>query len=179
MGVISALLGLLGCEKKNDLPYEMSETYLGLRELVFNLDPQTVSATDPDKSIYAVLMETGIPQGIVTLAAINDGTVSLYFSNGGGILGSGEYEKPRRICMEYLQAAQSYLGQCTKTSERTLPNRGQTKFYFFTIDDGILTAVAKEDDLGCNRHNLSPLFHKAQELIAAILEKDEEKTNEE
>ncbi len=113
-------------------------------------------------------METGFPNAIVTLTAISDGTVSLYFSNGGGILGSGQHEGPRRICMEYLQTAKDYLDPCTKAEAHPLPGRGQTIFYILTIDKGVLTAQAKEDDLGYNRHALSPLFQKAQELITAI-----------
>ena len=64
--------------------------------------------------------------------------------------------------------AKDYLRQCTKTEDYPLPLRGQTLFYIFTIDQGILTTRANECDLGYNRHKLSPLFHKAQELIATI-----------
>jgi hypothetical protein len=35
-----------------------------------------------------VLMELGLEQGVATMVAFADGTVSLYFSGGGGIIGA-------------------------------------------------------------------------------------------
>jgi hypothetical protein len=41
-------------------------------------------------SVRGVLMETGHPEGPVTLLVLGDGTTSLYLPNGGGIIGAGE-----------------------------------------------------------------------------------------
>ncbi len=42
--------------------------------------------------------------------------------------------------------------------------KGDVTFYFLTIN-GVLVASARESDLGNNRVPLSPLFHKAHEVI--------------
>lgn len=177
MGLFSILLGLIGCEKKKESPYTISETYIGLRNLVFELDPKTIGANDLNKPIYAILMETGFTDAVATLVALSDGAVSLYFSNGGGIIGFGQYEKPQRISIEYLCFANKFVDICTKAQDRRLPEQGQVLFYIFTIDKGVLLAEAKEEDLEHNKHSLSPLFYKAQELIAAMREVDEDMKN--
>ena len=38
--------------------------------------------------VWGVLMELGLEQGVATMVAFADGTVSLYFSGGGGIIGA-------------------------------------------------------------------------------------------
>lgn len=42
---------------------------------------------------WGVLMETAYPDAVVTLVALADGTTSLYFSNGGGIIGAGAHDR--------------------------------------------------------------------------------------
>ncbi len=52
-----------------------------------------------------------------------------------------------------------------------LPSAGRTRFYVLTTD-GLLTAEASEEDLGENRHVLSPLFHSAHALISEMHDSD-------
>ena len=53
-----------------------------------------------------------------------------------------------------------------------LPRPGHIRFYVLT-SEGVVTADALEQDLGENRHVLSPLFYAAQELITEIRTSDE------
>ena len=171
-GFFSAILGLWG--RENSSPkYRMTDVYQGLRDQVFSLNPQTVGL-QPDKAkpVWGIMMETGYPEAVVSLLTIADGTVSLYFSNGGGIIGLGQHEAPHKISQELLALVSKSLSDFNSTSDRSLPSRGMTKFYVFTFD-GVLASEAQEDDLGNNRHKTSPLFHKAHELITAILSVDE------
>lgn len=45
-----------------------------------------------------------------------------------------------------------------------MPKVGNTIFYFLTFE-GVLSVEVKEDDLGENRHVMSPFFHKGHEVI--------------
>ncbi|HEY3380059.1 MAG TPA: hypothetical protein VGL77_21500 [Armatimonadota bacterium] len=110
-------------------------------------------------------METGYQNAVVTLVTIADGTVSLYFSNGGGIIGIGQHEGPRKACAELLEFAPQFMDQAKPTTSFPLPPVGYTQFFFLTFD-GSLTAESREDDLGNHRSPLSPLFYKAHEVIA-------------
>ena len=109
-------------------------------------------------------METGYSDAVVTLVTIANGTVSLYFSNGGGIIGVGEYEGPRNACHSLLSLAPKFIKYAKRTQTFPLPKEGNTRFYFLTYN-GIYTVEKKEDDLGNNRLPLSPLFLEAHEVI--------------
>jgi hypothetical protein len=90
--------------------YQVADIYRRLREQVFAVDPLTIGIeNDGSRNIYGMIMETGYEDAVVSLIAVGDGTVSIYFSTGGGILGIGEHDKPRQVCFRYLNEAESYL----------------------------------------------------------------------
>ncbi|MBU0505655.1 ankyrin repeat domain-containing protein, partial [bacterium] len=158
---------------------KITDAYLGLRNQVLSLDPVQIGfQSDKDNSpLYGILMETGYSDAVATFVAIGDGAVSLYFSNGGGIIGLGEYEGPRKACFSFLSYAEQFISQLRPTKEFPLPQKGQTIFYFLTVN-GVLTAEAKEKDLGNDRAELSPLFHKAHDVITQARLVEEERARD-
>jgi hypothetical protein len=132
---------------------------------VLTLNPAEVGLSPtPGNRIWGLLVEIGYPGAVATLVTIADGAVSLYFSNGGGVIGIGQHEGPRKAAGALLAAAPAFLGSATPASSFPLPAQGHVTFYFLTFD-GILTSDAGEDDLKSNRHPLSPLFHGAHDVI--------------
>ena len=159
-------MGLFGSGKAMSKDYVLADIYRDLRNRIFKLDPAKIGLSpSASNQIWGVLMETGYPDAVVTLVTIADGTVSLYFSNGGGIIGVGEHEGPRKACYSFLSLAPNFIKYTKPTQKFPLPKEGNTRFYFLTYD-GILTAENKEDDLGNERLPLSPFFLKAHEVIA-------------
>ena len=158
-----------------DKPRKIADVYVRLRNQAFLLDPVQIGLK-PDQSnpIFGILMETGDKDAVITLSAIGDGSVSLYFSNGGGIIGLGQHEGPQKACLSFLSFANQFTSQLRLTKEFPLPQKGYTTFYFLTIN-GVLTAGAKEADLGNKRLPLSPLFHKAHEVITQARLVDEKR----
>jgi len=155
--------GRLFSRKKSSAPESSDNPYHGLRNQVLNLEPELLDP--PAKGpILGVVMETGYPDAVVTLVAIADGTVSLYFSNGGGMIGLGAHDGPRTAGLALVAAAESFLGALTPAKAFPLPGKGATQFFVLTRE-GARTGGAREEDLGMNRHPLSPLFHAAQEVI--------------
>jgi hypothetical protein len=146
--------------------YEIAPIYADLRKQVLSLAPSDLKG---DSALFAVLMETGYPEAVATLVAVSDGSVSLYFSNGGGIIGAGEHDAVRRVAQAFLSSAEAFVPQASITKSFPLPSRGNVRFYFVTAK-GTYTIEAVEDDLGNRRHPFSPLFHQAHDLIAAIRE---------
>lgn len=138
--------------------------YAALRDQVLNLKSEALGPEVADRKILGVVMETGYPQATVTLVAIADGTVSLYFSNGGGMIGLGGHDGPRKAGLQLISKAGSFLGSLTPAKSFPLPAQGATHFFVLTRD-GPLTGGALEKDLGMGRHPLSPLFHAAQDVI--------------
>jgi hypothetical protein len=171
--VMVGLLSLSGCSKK-ETPYEVAEIYSDLRNQVLTLDPNAIKIRHAEAfpNVWGVVMETGYAQAVSTLIALGDGTVSLYFSNGGGIIGVGQHEQPRLAAIELFQLAQGFVEEMNTTTEFSLPRQSHTRFYLLTFA-GVLSVEEKEDTLGSGRHALSPLFFQAHELITQARIADE------
>ena len=148
--------------------YQVAEAYRGLRNLVLDTKPSDIGVvpTNPDE-VWGVLMESGYANVAVSLVAIADGTVSMYFSNGGGIIGLGPHEGPKQAAKALLTHAQQFPKHAQPTKDYPLPEVGHTRFYLLA-GDHVVTADAESDDLAAGRHAMSSLFRKSHELISAI-----------
>lgn len=123
--------------------------------------------------VWGVVMETGYPEAAVTLVSLADRTTSLYFSNGGGVIGAGEHATVADATARFIASANEFRGQMEPTKSFPLPAIGRVRFYLLTFT-GVLTAEADEQDLGNMRHTLSPLFHKGHEVIGHVRLKTEQ-----
>lgn len=155
--------------------YEQADIYRDLRDQALALDAQTLDARS---GVYALLMETGYEDAAVTIIAAADGSASMYFSNGGGLIGVGEYEQVREVVLETLSELGNYSSNLEKTETFPLPDFGRTRFYAVT-DQGVLTADAANDVLGNEKHELSPLFHQVHKLISYMRVAEEHRRSQE
>jgi hypothetical protein len=125
-----------------------------------------------DAPAWAVLMETGYDSVTVTLFAVCDGTTSLYFSNGGGMIGGHAHETVRSANAAFIKEANRSLDNLTPCSTFPIPEMAHTVFYVLT-DTGVLTNSGLEKDLGNGRHPLSNLFHAGHRVISEFRVIDE------
>lgn len=164
---------------KRKSPYQIADVYTGLRKQIFDL---SLKGQDERKQLgakdrIAILMETGMEDTCYSLVAVSDGSASLYFSNGGGIIGAGQHPQGAEAAKSFLEFSRQFDNQLTKTTEYPLPMPGMTRFY--VIKTGIvLSGEFKEDDLGNQKLPLSPLFHKGHELITVVRLIDETRRSE-
>lgn len=143
--------------------------YSGLRHQALSVRRTEVGIADPplEAPAWGILMETGYEPETVTLFALADGTTSLYFSNGGGMIGGHSHEPVRRANVHLMHEANQKLPLFKSCDAFPVPAPGRTIFYLLT-DSGVLTAEANEDDLGYGRHVLSTLFHAGHEVITQL-----------
>ncbi len=152
--------------------YEQAEVYTDLRQHVLSLTSDQLGVKD-DNLPLAVLMETGYPEAVATLVAVADGSSSLYFSDGSGIIGAGEYQEVRDQVLELLKIAQQHLGEMHAVTVFPLPKENHTRFYVVT-GNGIYSEEALEESLGLEKHALSPVLHKGHQLIVHIRAAEEQ-----
>lgn len=169
-----ALLGLGGSALASEPPKEPEAMTQGLRKMVLGLAPADIgiSAESYPHEVWGILMETGMERGSYTLVALADGTTSLYFSTGGGIIGAGEQAPVRQASGRFIALANDSVAAARPTDAYPLPEAGQTVFYFLTFH-GIRTYAAKEADLGEMRDGLSNLFHAGHGVITAVRQAQE------
>ena len=146
----------------------VADVFSELREQALRLTPdQLGDAVPTEAGILALLMETAYREAVATLVAVADGTTSLYFSNGGGFVGAGTHPTVAEANRRWLEAGRTFLPELSAVTDPPLPGLGMTQFVAVT-PDGPRGALAPEDDLGRNRHELSPLFHAGHEVITQI-----------
>jgi len=155
-------------------PYEPAEVYLGLRNQALSvtrdlLDPEEAA----DGRVLALLLETGYPEAVATLVGLADGTTSMYFSNGGGMIGAGQHPEVAARTRGWLVLAEKVLDELPeKTGEVPLPDEGTTQLVAVT-ESGLRAARAPEEELGGGGHPLSALFYAGHDVITAIRLVDE------
>lgn len=153
-------------------PSKNAEEILDLRSMFLTRSPRNfgIVPTQDHPRVWAVLMDMGSSEGTATLLAVVDGTVSLYTSTGGGVIGAGEHPSIRRRAMKFISSAERYFEEFQKTSESPLPAPGRIRFYLMTFS-GTFTGDFDENALGEGRHKLSKLFYAGHEVISAMREK--------
>src|SRR5262245_22254743 len=88
MGALGVLGGIAMFGRKSPPHNPLWE----LRSQLLSAPPKdAASLVAPGTSVWGVLMETGYAQGPVTLVVIGDGTTSLYYPTGGGVIGAGPH----------------------------------------------------------------------------------------
>jgi hypothetical protein len=148
-----------------------ADTSRELRERALSLTPSelNLAPTAELPNVFGILMETAYPEAVASLVAFAEGSTSLYFSSGGGIIGAGEHESVRAALVPFFRTAESHLHAFTRSDSTPLPKPGRVRFYVRTFER-TLTAEADEQDLGEMRHPLSPLFHAGHNVIGAVRE---------
>ena len=108
-----------------------AEIFQAIRNKLLSLDPQAVDiiATPEHPHVWGVMMEFIVAGSVVTLAGLVDGTTSLYFSSGGGILGSGNHPKVGTAARELVRKAESALECFQPVREYPFPDEGFIRFY--------------------------------------------------
>ena len=142
------------------------EVYLGLRSMVMSIPAEEVSMPE-DAEVFGVIMDTTYPNGTATLVALADGTVSLYTSTGGGVIGGGAHEQIASAGKQLIAAAQSYVAEFERDRPDDLPPVGWTLITART-KSGPLRVTAPEEDFGYRRHPASPVFHAAHAVISEL-----------
>ena len=73
------------------------DIYMDLRSMALTVDLSTLQtpAGEPWTGAGLAMMEMGMERAVASIVAIADGTVSMYLSTGGGLIGAGEHEAVR------------------------------------------------------------------------------------
>ena len=116
---------------------------------------------------YVALMEFGMAKGTASVVAVVDGSVSMYVSTGGGVIGVGGHAAVRGRAERFRTVAADSRGLLQRTEDFPLPEIGQVRFQVRT-GDGDFSGAAPEAALSAGRHPLSPLYAAGQDLLTEI-----------
>lgn len=128
----------------------------------------------PDQ-IVCVCMEQGIGDGAMSLRCFLDGTVSLYFTGGFGIIGVGQNDEGKSKGLALVNAADQFREHFQPDQELALPGGDRTRFILVRFDGTFSVEVATAD-LESGQGPLSPLFHLGHEVITVARKLHESRT---
>jgi hypothetical protein len=140
----------------------LRDMLLTAKPSAFNIEP--VSALP---RVWAALMEMRMSGIMVSLAAVCDGTTSLYFSNGGGIIGGGAHESVRAANRKLLMFIETGLDLFVPIERALDVMDGAVSFAAMTYD-GLRGARDEEKKVKERRSPLWPAFYLGQDVITAL-----------
>jgi hypothetical protein len=157
---------------------EPSKIYLQLRNGILDLKPEDVGIAPSIEAphVWGVIMETSYEVGSATLVSLADGTTSLYYSTGGGMLGSGDYTPVAEASKGFIAEAEVHLSKLPPSTDHPLPEVGWVRFIILTYS-GMRSEVALLDKLATGSHPLSLLFTRAQNTLSQLRQSAEKKRN--
>ena len=112
-------------------------------------------------------MKTGLKTAVFTLACFFDGSTSLYFSSGGGVIGCGEHEPVKLAAKAFLSVADKCAPFLMPSADYPLPDVGHVRFYLRT-SSATLSLHALESDFREKRHQMWPLYYTGNNVITVI-----------
>jgi len=154
-----------------------NEVFLGLRSRALNVTAAALGLeSDRQAPIYGVIMETGYPEAVATLVCLGDGTVSLYLSTGGGVIGGGQHESVREAGFEMLSItnryAQEFISACTPVSTFGLPGTGDV-FFYLLANGAVHRTKCREDALAAQSDPFSALFNNCHAVLSEVRKVEE------
>ena len=145
---------------------ETSPTYLQLLERILSLKPAELGLAPSDAApqVWGVVVELGYHVGSATLVALADGTTSLHYSTGGGMLGRPDYAPIAQASRALVIEAQKFLALTEPSLDFSPPAPGQVRFFLLAYS-GVYTTSAPEKSLATGKHPLALLFQRVQEIL--------------
>jgi hypothetical protein len=170
--VAIAVLGAAGAifywkrSRPVERPGEPTAVMTQLRGRILNGSAKDFGIT-PKGEVWGVVMDMGYRDVTATVYGLADGNASLYLSSGGGVIGGIGHENVRAAAIKLCEVAEAFKGRATATKDFPLPAPDSVRFYLLTTS-GARAAEATTDELAKGKHELSPLFSAAEDVLTQL-----------
>ena len=139
-----------------------------LRDGVLAIGPEDIGLSPEDcPQVWGVLMELAETEVVVSLVALADGSVSIYLSNGAGVIGCGLHPDVRVAASKLLNIAARATEFCRPTTQYPMPDAGHVRVYLLT-SQGILVGDATRDALDEGEVGLAELYYAGHGVIGVV-----------
>jgi hypothetical protein len=117
--------------------------------------------------VWAAMMEMRLGKADVSLVAVAEGSTSLYFSTGGGIIGGGEHDSVRAANHKWLVAIDRFFPAFVARDAPLEVVAGAVSFAVLMYD-GLRVARDTEERLIQKKSPLWPVRYLGEEIITAL-----------
>ena len=154
--------------KKPTPPNDPAKITAMLRTGALAIGPAEIGYSPDDcPKVWGVMMELGNPDVVVSLVALLDGSVSIYLSDGDGVIGCGRHPDVRIAARKMLQVADRLQQQCRPVGQYPLPGERQVNFYMLS-HQGVLGAAVDRFELDEGAIELAELYYAGHSLISIV-----------
>jgi hypothetical protein len=84
--------------------------------------------------VWAALLDWGLRGASATIAVVADGTVSMYTSAGGGMIGAGQHQQVHMPAARFLKTVEAILDSLPAATVAPLPGEGEAAIVALTYD---------------------------------------------
>jgi len=126
-----------------------------------------LAATPELPRVWGAMMEMRIGAADASLVVVAEGSTSLYFSTGGGVIGGGEHESVRAANRKLLGVIEKLFPAFVAREAPVPVLNGAVSFAVFTYD-GLRAARDTEERLRQKKSPLWPAYYIGQEIITAL-----------
>lgn len=144
--------------QENKLP-PSDNKYAELRSLALSATPQSLKLkfNNKIKTVYGIVMDWDINDGVATIVAYQTGDVSMYLSNGQVYIGGAAHLPVKNAGLNFANEAKKYISKTTETKEAPLPDKNSVRFYLLT-NQGKFTFQEKFENLENKTSEWTKLF---------------------
>lgn len=137
---------------------------VALREALLG---RTLFGKSAPADVRCAVMDVGVGSGVATLVAINDGTVSLYLSSGGGILGGGAHATVSKAA-EGFRVALGDGAALPPVTSWPMPSGDKAVFYVVTPTETRASEAFSPAELSQPEHRFHAAWQAAQNTLTAL-----------
>ena len=166
---IALLTYLVSMSAAQEPKKPVDEAGQGLRTMFLTMPAEKAGIQHSSEfpRVWAVAMDWPIGQQIATLAALADGSASLYTTGTFGIIGGIGHENVRAAAKALVKKAGSYYDASTPTNDLSYPSLDHVRFYFRTFE-GVRVIEVSLPSVTDERGRYSDLFDLAQDVIGQL-----------
>ena len=141
---------------------ELRQTFLDASAADRRLAP-----TPEYPKVFAVAMDWPVDDQFATVAAVADGTASLFTTAPFGVLGGPPKPTANQAARRFVTAAQSHFDRATPATAFPYPAATAVRFYLVGYD-GVRYLEAPLDAVQDATAPLSPLYQAAQDVLTEL-----------
>ena len=147
-----------------------SEEYMGLRNQVLLAKPEMLGIKlDNNEQVYGAIIDMNLKGKIATLVCLIDGSTSLYYSNGGGMIGLGQkYESVAKATSSFLVGAGQTLGGLQITEDFSFPENDKHNVFLLT-QNGVYYASLNPNKNSGEKKELFYLYNNVLTQISQTI----------
>lgn len=146
-----------------------SEEYVAYRDRALRITPDDVGIPgefDPQVP-FGVVVDFYIDDDLTTIAAYANGEASIFFENGGGVLGGGIYQIVKDAALEVIIAGADVYELAEPADGTPYPQPGQVGVYLMALD-GVRYINGQVSDLAAGSEPLAVLYQAVQDLTEQL-----------